>query len=279
MYGAVDIGGTKTLVAVFDKKGSITEQIKFPTPQTYSDFVKELAATVAKLSTKDFNSVAVAAPGKINHNKGLLIVAGNLPWKNSPVRDDVEKLFKAPTVLENDAKTAALAEAKAAGKKYAKVVYVTISTGIGIGVCENGRLVTGLRDAEPGWMTIEHNGKMVPWEKFASGKALVAATGKRASELSDPKVWDTLARNIAKGLISVIAIVQPDLIVLGGGVGNYFPKFNKPLTKYLKSYENPSVPIPLIREAKHPEEAVIYGCFELAVLDEQDRHGKTAHRS
>lgn len=264
MYAAIDIGGTKTLIIVFDKEKKVVEQIKFPTPKEYDDFLSELAGIVANLSTTEFQAVGVAAPGKIDHAQGKLIAAGNLSWKNEPLQRDFEKLFKAPVVLENDAKTAAVSEARAAGPDYKVVVYITISTGVGIGVCENGNLATVLEDAEVGWMSVEHEGAAVPWEKIASGSAIVATYGKRARDLDSPAAWDTISHNIAKGLISVIAMVQPDLIVFGGGVGNHLEKFEKPLIKYLKTYENPMVQIPLIKKSAHPEEAVAYGCYELA---------------
>lgn len=264
MYAAVDIGGTKTLVAVFNEEGRVVEQSKFSTPKEYDEFLIQLADTVDKLSTDDFRSVGVAAPGKIDHKQGLMTVAGNLPWRNTPLQADLEKVFHAPVRLENDAKAATVAEARAAGPNYPKVVYITISTGVGAGVCVDGKLVSALDDAEPGWMSVDHNGEMTPWEKIASGQALVTNTGKRASDLEDPEAWDMHARNVAKGMIAIIAIVQPDLIVLGGGVGNHLEKYEKPLMKYLRSYENPSVPIPPIKKSAHPEEAVIYGCYELA---------------
>ncbi len=264
MYAAVDIGGTKTLVASFTEAGEIIEQVKFPTHEDYEVFVSTLAETIANMSTKEFQAVTVAAPGTIDHSEGVLLHAGNLAWKNVPIQADVEKLFQAPVHLENDAKAATISESRIAGPNYSVVVYITISTGIGVGVCINGNLEKTLLDAEPGWMSIEHDGMMTPWEKVASGKALVARTGKKAFELEDEAAWDYHAKLIAQGLITVLAIVQPDLVVFGGSVGNHLEKFEKPLMKYLKSYENPSVPIPPVRKAAHPEEAVIYGCYELA---------------
>lgn len=264
MYAAVDIGGTKTLVAVFGASGDCLEQVKFPTPVKYEDFLIKLAEVVANLSTRDFMAVGVAAPGKIDHNLGLLVAAGNLTWHKEPLQKDLERLFHAPVVLENDAKTAAIAESRAAGSNYETVVYITISTGIGIGVCVDGKLDKALEDAEIGWMKVDYNGELVPWEKIASGSAIVAKYNSRASDLDDPVAWDEIAHNIAKGLISVIAIVQPDLIVFGGGVGNHLDKYEKPLKKYLKLYETPLVPIPPLRKSSHPEEAVVYGCYELA---------------
>ena len=264
MYAAVDIGGTKTLIIVFDDMGLPVERVKFPTPADYRDFLQEMAAHVDNLSTSDFRSVGVAAPGRIDHEQGLLRAAGNLSWKNEPIQHDLEQLFKAPVVLENDAKAAALAEARYAGTEYTTVVYITISTGVGIGVCENGKLAKSLEDAEVGWMTVEYNGEAVPWEKIASGSAIVKKYGKRASELDDTAAWDSIARSIAIGLNAVIAIIQPDLIVFGGGVGNHLEKFEQPLLRHLKKYENPMVTIPPIKKSTHPEEAVAYGCLELA---------------
>lgn len=264
MYAAVDIGGTKTLVASFDAEGKILEKVKFPTPGDYDVFISEMAQTVANFSTHDFEAVVVAAPGKIDHAEGVFIAGGNLAWSQVPIQTDFEKLFQSPVHLENDAKVAAVAEARAAGSKYETVVYITISTGIGVGVCVNGNLDHTLLDAEPGHMNVQDGETMAPWETIASGKAIVAKYGKKASELDDPEAWKFISHNIAKGLLTIIAMIQPDLIVIGGGVGSHFDKFEKPLLAELKKYENPLAPTPPIRMAVHPEEAVIYGCYELA---------------
>lgn len=264
MYAAVDIGGTKTLIAVFSLDGSIIEQLKFPTPADYENFLVKLAKNVANLSTKDFMAVGVAVPEKIDHENGMLIDGGNLHWRNIYIQNDFEKLFNAPVRVENDAKTAALAEALAAGPDYETVVYITISTGIGVGVCTNGTLDQTMLDSELGQMRIEHGDELVPWETIASGKAIVAKYGKRANELDDPAAWQQISHNIAKGLLTLITIVEPDLIVFGGGVGSHFAKFEEPLLAELKKYENPLAPTPPIKMASHPEEAVVYGCYELA---------------
>lgn len=264
MYAAVDIGGTKTLLAVFDESGSLVEQLKFPTPEIYDEFKVELADNVDKLSTKDFKGVGVAAPGKIDHEQGSLIAGGNLKWQHTPLHNDIEHIFKAPVRVENDAKAAALSEARLAGPEYKKVVYITISTGIGVGVCVDGEIDATLRDSEIGRMKIEYQGEMVPWETVASGSALVRMFGKRASEQEDPEVWAQMAHNIAKGMIAIIAMVQPDLILFGGGAGAHLERFYEPLLKELEQYENPLAPTPPIRKAVHPEEAVVYGCYELA---------------
>ena len=206
----------------------------------------------------------MAAPAKIDHEKGILIRATNLKWNNEELQKDCKHLFNCPARLENDAKVAALSESKFAGDKYRVAVYITISTGIGIGVCVDGKLDSALLEAEAGLMMVQHGNKMVRWESIASGKAIVAKYGKRASELEDPAAWKHISHLLAKGMVSIIAIVQPDIILVGGGVGSHFEKFEQYLIANLKKYENPIVPTPLIRKAKHPEEAVVYGCYELA---------------
>ena len=73
------------------------------------------------------------------------------------------------------------------------------------------------------------------------------------------------------GIIDLLAVVQPQVIVMGGGVGTYFERLAKPLEEALEGYAAPLVPIPPIREAARPEDAVIYGCYDLA----KSTYGKT----
>lgn len=262
MYCTIDIGGTKTLVAVFNSKGDITEQLKFPTPKDYDEFIKELAVTVEKLSTKDFKAFCVAAPGRIDKSSGLVLAFGNLPWVNAPILEDAQKIVKAPGLIENDSKLAAFSEALSL-PEYRKVLYITISTGIGSGLITNGIIDADFDSNEVGLMLMEHNGQLKRWEEFASGKAIVEHFGKKASEITDQQDWYIIARNIAIGLNAVIAALTPDIIVFGGGVGSHLDKFYDRLIEELKIYESPMFSIPPIVGAKHPEEAVIYGCYEL----------------
>lgn len=266
MYAVIDVGGTKTLLGVFTEKGVLKEQFKFPTPPDYDSFVTELANNVAKLSTTEFKAVGVAIPGKVERTQGVGIAFGNLDWINIPIQADVEKIYKAPAVIENDANLAALSEAREIRDQYKKVLYITISTGIGSGFVIDGDLSPHFLDAEVGHILLEHDGKLQRWQEFASGKAIVKKLGKKASEIpaEDNEAWYRIARNIAIGLIDLIATLTPDAIVIGGGVGSHYDKFIGRLTEQLKIYDNPLVTIPPILKAKRTEEAVIYGCYEIA---------------
>lgn len=244
--------------------------MKFPTPHDYDEFIVELASTVDKLSTKKFETFCVAAPGRINHDNGYVLAFGNLPWEDVPLLDDIQLITKISGFIENDTKLAALSEAKYQ-EQYKKVLYITISTGIGGGLITNGVINPDFQDNEVGLMLMEHNGELKRWEDFASGRAIVEHFGKRASEITDEQTWYIIARNIAIGLNAVISALTPDIVIIGGGVGAHFTKFQDRLVEELKIYESPMFSIPPIVQAKHPEEAVVYGCYDLI----KQNHGKS----
>lgn len=264
MYLAIDIGGTKTLLAVFSKNGEFIESHKFPTPRDYIKFKRKLKNAVEQeLSEHSFSQACCAVPGRLNYKTGMAVGFGNLNWKNILIKADLADILGIPVTVENDAKLAGLSEAQLVLNKYSKVQYITVSTGIGGGVVVDGKLDPNSTFEEPGFMMLEHNGKLTKWEDFASGHAIVERYGKRASEIEDPKIWQAITHDLAIGFIDLIALVQPDVVIVGGGVGAHFEKFGHMLTKELKKYENSLVPIPPIIAAQRPETAVIYGCYEL----------------
>lgn len=263
MYLGIDIGGTKTLIASFSDNGVITESIKIATPKVYPEFLRQIALSVASLSTRRYRAAGVAIPGKVDRTTGTALAFGNLPMTNLPIKKDFEKLLHCQVVVDNDANLAGLSEAILL-KKYACVLYVTVSTGIGTGVITNQQIDPEFADSEGGQILIEHKGKMQVWEDFAAGSAIVRRFGKMASEITDEKTWKVIAHDIAIGLYDLIAFIQPDIVVLGGGVMTYFDRFDELLQKELKMYETPIVSIPPIVRAQRPNEAVVYGCYDLA---------------
>lgn len=264
MILAIDVGGTKTLVASFTLKGERTEEIRFESPQEYPAYIALLETTVKQLKTKTFKRCTVAFPGRVDREAGVVVALGNRPWKNVPIRADIQKFMDIPVIVENDAKLAGLAEALLL-PDYRKVLYLTVSTGIGGAFIVGGKIDPNTHDAEYGHMLLEHDGKLARWEHFASGKAIYKKHNQRVSDITDPSILYEIARNIAIGLVDVIAAVTPDAVVLGGGVGVNFPKFGEKLISELKIYENDLVPIPPVFGCQLAEDSVIYGCYDLAM--------------
>ncbi len=270
MYLGIDIGGTKTLVASLSNDGVIQEKVRFATPQDYSVFLVLLEKYVDDLTINDLIACGVAVPGKLDRAHGIGLAMGNLPWKDVPIAEDVKHIVECPTVVENDANLAGLSEAMLLKDRYNRVLYVTISTGIGTGVIVNQEIAPGFIDSEGGQVMVESAGRLLPWEKLISGQAIVKRFGKRAQDITDRETWSIIAHDIGLGLIDLIAMMQPQIIVLGGGVDTYFDRFSGFLAKDLKRYETPIVAIPPIIAAARPDDAVVYGCYDLAKM----RYGK-----
>ena len=263
MYLGIDIGGTKTLVAALDERGVIVESQRFATPKEYADFISELAQMVAPFTTKTFTGCCAAVPGLLDREHGIGLAFGNLAWRHVPIRDDIRRIVGCPTIIENDANLAGLSEAMLL-KEFRRVLYVTISTGIGTGFVVDQAIDPDFADSEGGHMMLEHEGKIQKWEDFASGKAIVQRFGKRAEEITDTSTWKIIAHDIALGLIDLIAMIQPEVVVFGGGVDNFFERFQPYLETELKQLATPLTPIPPLRKAARPNEAVLYGCYDLA---------------
>jgi len=263
-YLAVDVGGTKTLFAVFDPGGDMVCECKTKTGQDYSRFKSDTSAEIRKLKAEfGISHCCIAIPGRIDFARGIGLDFGNLPWQDVPVKNDIQEMLPQTKVfLHNDAKLAGLSESILLHKKYKKVLYVTISTGIGGGVTIGGVIDKGFENFEPGQMVFEHAGKYMQWEDFASGRALAERYGKKAAEIEDPAIWQDYAKLLVPGFEDMLAAVQPDAVVVGGGVGAHFEKFASYLEQGLKKINNPLVPTPPLLKAQRPEEAVIFGCYE-----------------
>jgi glucokinase len=265
MYIGIDVGGTKTLVAVLNEHGVIKEQTKFPTPKKYDYFLLELRHAVAHLETQNFKAAGVAAPGRIDRRHGRVVRLSNLPWENAPLQSDCERLLHCPVVIENDANLAALSEAMLHPKN-TKILYVTISTGIGTGIVDQQQLDPSMLDSEGGQVLLTSKDTLTTWEKLGAGRIIYKHFGKKAADIpaSDVAAWKYIVRTMAVGLFTNIVIVQPDLVIIGGSIGTYFNRYSTLLEAELERYRLPVVKLPKLVQAQRPEEAVVYGCYDLA---------------
>jgi glucokinase len=141
---------------------------------------------------------------------------------------------------------------------------VTISTGIGTGLVYKQRLDPGTLDGEGGQIRLPYKGRIEKWEKFASGRAIYNHFGKKAADIHDEASWKHIVRNLSLGFFELNAVYQPDLIIIGGSIGTYFDRWGHLLQAELQKREVPVINIPKITQAQRPEEAVVYGCYDLA---------------
>lgn len=267
MLIAVDTGGTKTLVAGFGRDGKISTSLKFATPTSTVDYVQQLQAAIIEVAGQHKPRViAIGLPGIVKD--GVAVWCNHLGWRNFDVRTPLGKHFPGvPILVENDANLAGLAETRILKPMPISSLYVTISTGIGTGVITDGRIDPGMRHSEGGRALVEFDGVVREWESFAAGSAIYDAFGMYAKDITSKRTWDQIADRISRGFLAVVPIIQPDIIIIGGSIGTYFDKYGERLQNILREKLPSHIPCPTFQQAKHPEQAVIYGCYYYA-LDE-----------
>jgi glucokinase len=249
----IDLGGTK-LLAVRVEDGEVVARELFATPG--ENFVDSAVAAIRELWSDDVDAVGAGIAGLVRYPDGVFVWGPHVPGTTIPVRSILEEEFGVPAAVDNDANTAALAELRmgaAVGRTHA--LLVTLGTGIGGAVIADGRVFRGSSFAgEWGHMLYQANGlqcdcgKRGCWETVASGPAL-SRLGRefhalnpdghlakvlerddfRAETLtSAADAGDETARGLVSqvgaalghGLCSLIAVFDPELIVVGGGLGS-----------------------------------------------------------
>lgn len=265
MIIAVDTGGTKTLVTLFSKDGVAGNMIKFPTPKKRSEYLQILRKTlVENYGGQRVEAIVIGMPGIVRDN--VVVWCNSLKWKNFDITKELEGVLgPVPIFVDNDANLGGLSETRSRNPIPSSSLYVTISTGIGTGITTNGKIDPGLKLSEGGRMLVEFGGEIREWESFASGRAIVETYGRYARDIEDKATWDEIANRISRGFLAAIPLLQTDVIIIGGSIGTYFDRYAETLENILRKHLPPHIPCPLIVEAKHPEEAVIYGCYYYAV--------------
>ena len=230
----------------------------------------------AGLDLSAIGGVGVAAAAIIDIGRGLVSEAPNLPrWRNIPLRDRLEESLGKPVFLLNDASAAALGEHRmGAGRGLDNLIYITVSTGIGGGLVINGQLYNGTDGcaAEIGHMIVLIDGPACKCgrcgclEAMASGTAIarmaqqrLAAGGKsRLAELARGKIEDVTAELVAQaarrkdglalsvideaagylgiGLANLVNIINPQMIIMGGGVSKMGTMLFRPARKSMREH-------------------------------------------
>jgi len=243
----IDLGGTKIEGIFLDDKFNVIERIRIPTQQEkgYNSIIDSIVSLVNSLkkNSDDIVSIGVSAPGAISKKTGLIKNSNTHCLIGMPLKEDLEKVLKQKIALDNDANCFTIAEAVlGAAKEYNVVFGVIIGTGVGGGIVLNGNLHRGRTHIAGEWghhtLRIDGNkcycGKLGCVETYICGPALekrwTTLTGKTEALPSIIQNIDNtksglqwkkeFLENFAIGLANVIDILDPDVIVLGGGVSN-----------------------------------------------------------
>lgn len=243
----IDLGGTKIEGIFLDDKFNVIERTRIPTQQEkgYNSIINSIVSLVNSLKKNpgDTVSIGVSAPGAISKKTGLIKNSNTRCLIGMPLKEDLEQALKQKIALDNDANCFTIAEATlGAAKEYNVVFGIIMGTGVGGGIVINGNLHRGRTNIAGEWghhtLRIDGNkcycGKLGCVETYISGPALekrwTSITGKtEALPLIIQNIDNTKSglkwkkeflENFAIGLANVIDILDPDVIVLGGGVSN-----------------------------------------------------------
>jgi glucokinase len=263
--GVVDEQGRILATARRESPATDTDAIE----RDVEDLVAELRANHQVVA------VGVGAAGFVDSKRSTVLFAPNLAWRDEPLRADLEKRIDLPVVIENDANAAAWGEFTfGAGEDVQDTLLVTVGTGVGGGIVLNGQLHRGAFGvaAEIGHMRVVPDGRQCGcgnkgcWEQYASGTALVRDTKERARQgspiarslvdraggvdnISGPLVTeaardgDSFAREqlaslgkwLGEGIASLTAILDPAVVVIGGGVSEAGDLLLDPIRTHFKA--------------------------------------------
>lgn len=250
--GALEAGGTKMVLAVGDELGNVMKELTIPTTTPQETLPKMIEFFVEH----KVEALGIGCFGPIDVNEssltyGYITTTPKIAWRNCNLVGAFRSALNIPIGFDTDVNAAALGEATwGSTKGLSDSMYVTIGTGIGVGVMQNNSLLHGMLHPEAGHILLmkseedSFQGKC-PYHKtcfegLASGPAIEKRWGCPAKELSNrSEVWALEAYYIAQALMNYILILSPKRIVLGGGVmkqEQLFPLIRRRVTELLNGY-------------------------------------------
>jgi glucokinase len=253
---AIDVGGTSMKCALVAPGGVIRHRERHPTGDG-RDLVAAIldvaAGLAAKARAEGFapRAAGVAVPGIVDEVRGVALKAANLPLRNVPLRDLVAARLDLPTALGHDVRAGALAEARlGAARGAVNVLFVPVGTGIAAAYVTGGTVLTGAGAAgELGHVVVRPGGPPCGCgargclEAVASAAAIARRAGRPAPDVvaraaaGDPAaagVWRDAVEALADGLAAAQALLDPEVVVIGGGLSRAGDALIEPLRAALR---------------------------------------------
>lgn len=256
--GALEAGGTKMVCAIGNEQGKIYEQISIPTttPEETMPQVIEYFRCHDGVDSERLDGIGIAAFGPVEVKPesaayGRILDTSKLAWRQYPLLEYMKEAFPIPMGLDTDVNGSCLGEMTyGAGRGLSSVVYITVGTGIGAGICMDGRLVHGMLHPEAGHMLLaprkgDEQHCICPYhthclEGLAAGPSIEKRWGRKAAELTDSaEVWELESDYLAQAVTNLIMTVSPQRIILGGGVMHQqqlFPLIRRKVTEQVNGY-------------------------------------------
>lgn len=231
LYVGLDIGGTKFLVASADGQGNVLEQVQEATPACLEaglDALHRMIETVTR--GRAVSAMGAAIGGPLDWRRGIVSPLHQPQWRDVPLKAIMQDRWKCPFFVDVDTNVAAMGEYHFGGERAPRLLYLTLSTGMGGGFIVHGKIYRGMDEGHPeaAHQAVHFRcsypervacecGAPDCLEALVSGNGIRRIYGKPAEHLSEQE-WDEVSYNLGQGLRNLSAIYLPDVIVLGGGV-------------------------------------------------------------
>lgn len=244
---AIDVGGTKFSMAVFEDGRMVRRESRRTDAAGGREWMLGQIAAIGQAWQNEipFARCGIGFGGPVIFAEQRVALSTHVGgWRDTPLTDWVRRLFGVPAIMDNDANVGALGEGiYGAGRGYSPLFYMTLSTGIGGGIYEDGRIWRGADSygGEIGHMTIRPEGPECLcgsrgcFERMCSGLWLARDYGKSAQELmEDPAFVRHYVVDLALGLKAAIMLLNPARIVIGGGIAKAGDRLFVPLRTELR---------------------------------------------
>ena len=253
ILGAIEGGGTKMVCAITDEKGNIIEKMSVPTLSPE----ETIPPMLEFFKGKNIECLGIACFGPIDLNEesktyGYITTTPKTRWMNFDFVGAFREL-NVPIGFDTDVNGSVIGEATFGRYKgFKDGIYITIGTGIGIGVISGGNLVHGMLHPEGGHMLlVTHQEDPMPkgicpfhpncFEGYASGPSIKARWGKNGAEIEDDAfAWELESYYVAQAIVNMLMILSPEIVILGGGVSHkkdvLLPLIHKNFKKLLNGY-------------------------------------------
>ena len=281
-YIGIDIGGTNIRVGAIDKNENIIFEYKEPTFKgvaTSDEFYNKIVEFIKKVpGYEQAKAIGIGVPGSVEVQTGKIITSRNVKLLiGYPLIEKLKKEFNKQVFIDNDAKTATLAEAIIGkGKEKNIVCYVTISTGFGGGVVINKKVYYGSNNLGGYFSRLILDGENTS-DSLISGTALIRQVKEKLNieiqntkelfELyktgnSDAKeIIGEFKKNLVAALLNISATINPDIIILGGGVMNSKEYFLDDVKETFKNKAHPLAKNTVIDITDLKEPGIIGACL------------------
>jgi glucokinase len=230
---AVDFGGTKTAMAVVDDAGRVADKQKLAAGRTLASSMKQMADYAGRVRVE---SAGIIVPGIYDSKTGETWAPNLWGLERVPLREAAEQTLGMPVAIASDRAGYVLGEEwLGVARGLSDVVFVSVGTGIGVGILAGGRVMEGASGiaGAAGWMVLggpwkEDYRQCGGWETEAAGPALArragmesaeaVVTAARARNSKAREALETTADYLALGIAGLIAVLNPEMVVLGGGL-------------------------------------------------------------